>query len=191
MILNGDPNNMKYICIYGASSDNIDGCYFDEIEKLGRLMAENGLGLVFGGGAHGLMGAAARGVKAGGGKAVGIAPAFFDTGDILFKNCDEFYYPENMRERKRMFEERSSAFITVPGGIGTFDEFFEIVTLKHLGLHDKPIVLLNVNGYFDPLIAMVDHASKCGFMKADPDTMFKVCGSPEEAVEYLTRCLYN
>ena len=134
-------------------------------EALGRAMVQKGFGLVFGGGAQGLMGAAVRGVIAAGGYSLGIAPRFFDKPGILQKDCSEFLYPETMRERKQLMEERADAFIVLPGGIGTFEEFFEILTLKQLGRINKPIMLFNLNGYYGPLLRLLDETIAQGFMK--------------------------
>ena len=153
------------ICIYGASSPDIDKSYFAPVEALGRAMVQKGFGLVFGGGAQGLMGAAVRGVIAAGGYSLGIAPRFFDKPGILQKDCSEFLYPETMRERKQLMEERADAFIVLPGGIGTFEEFFEILTLKQLGRINKPIMLFNLNGYYGPLLRLLDETIAQGFMK--------------------------
>lgn len=128
-------------------------------------MVQKGFGLVFGGGAQGLMGAAVRGVIAAGGYSLGIAPRFFDKPGILQKDCSEFLYPETMRERKQLMEERADAFIVLPGGIGTFEEFFEILTLKQLGRINKPIMLFNLNGYYGPLLRLLDETIAQGFMK--------------------------
>ena len=176
---------MKYICVYGASSNAIDEKYLSETGRLGELMASRGFGLVYGGGANGVMGAVARGVRRGGGHIIGIAPSFFDTEGILYKECDEFIYPETMRERKMLFEQRSDAIISDPGGIGTFDEFFEIITRKQLGLTNKAIVLLNLFGYYDPLIAAVNNAVKQSFALSDTLGIFEVCGTGEEALDYI------
>lgn len=153
------------ICIYGASSPDIDNSYFAPVEALGRTMAKRGFGLVFGGGAQGLMGAAVRGVIAAGGYSLGIAPKFFDKPGILQKDCSKFLYPETMRERKQLMEDHADAFIVLPGGIGTFEEFFEILTLKQLGRINKPIMLFNLNGYYDPLLRLLDETIAQGFMK--------------------------
>ena len=176
---------MKHICIYGASSNAIDKKYLDETGRLGELMAKRGFGLVFGGGANGVMGAVARGVRRGGGHIIGIAPSFFDTDGILYKECDEFIYPDTMRERKMLFEQKSDAIISAPGGIGTFDEFFEIITRKQLGLTNKAIVLLNLYGYYDPLIAAVENAIGQHFAPVGTAEIFKVCGTCEEALDYI------
>ena len=104
------------------------------------------------------MGAAVKGVQAKGGYSLGVAPHFFDKPGILHDSCNEFIFTDTMRQRKQIMEERSDAFITVPGGIGTFEEFFEILTLRQLNRHHKPIAVFNINGYYDHLTAMIDHA---------------------------------
>lgn len=154
------------ICLYGASSTQLDPAYFTAVEAFGRELGRRGQTLLYGGGAQGLMGAAARGTKAGGGKVIGVAPRFFDVDGILYPDCDEFIYTETMRERKAILSERADAFVAVPGGIGTFDEFFEVLTLKQLGRHNKPITLLNLQDYYAPLLAMLESAIEKGFMGA-------------------------
>ena len=125
------------ICIYGASSAKLAPVYYEKTEELGRMMGLRGHGLVFGGGATGLMGAAARGVDAHHGYILGIAPSFFDQPGVLYEHCSEFIFTETMRERKKLLEERSEATIVAPGGIGTYEEFFEILTLKSLEAFEK------------------------------------------------------
>ena len=112
------------ICIYGASSDQIDPAYLRAGEELGLAMARRGHSLVFGGGGHGLMGAVARGMTQGGGSITGVAPRFFNVDGSLYDGCTEFLYTDTMRERKALMEERADAFVMTPGGIGTYEEFF-------------------------------------------------------------------
>lgn len=157
------------ICVYGASSDVIDKEYIMQGELLGEEMAHRGHSLIFGGGAHGLMGAVARGISRGGGEIIGVAPSFFQVDGVLYDKCTEFIYTDTMRERKQIMEERSDAFIMTPGGIGTFEEFFEILTLKQLARHNKPIAILNTNGYFDDITRLLTRAVDGKFMK--PETM--------------------
>ena len=154
------------ICIYGASSKSLAQEYFDAAEALGALMAQQGHTLVFGGGKSGLMGAVARGAHAHGGSIIGVAPRFFDEPGILFEDCTEFIYTETMRERKAIMEERSDAFIVLPGGIGTYEEFFEMLTLKQLGRHSKAMAMLNTRKYYDPMAAMLQNTVDEGFMSA-------------------------
>ena len=132
------------ICIYGAASSTIDKKYIDAVESLGEKMAMRGHELIFGAGDNGMMGAAARGVKKAGGTVIGISPSFFNVDGVLFPDCDEMYRPDTMRERKMLMEEHSDAFIVTAGGIGTFEEFFVILTLKQLCRHSKPIVIYNI-----------------------------------------------
>ena len=173
------------ICIYGASSRKLAKEYYDAAEALGALMARQGHTLVFGGGQEGIMGAVARGAHAHGGKIIGIAPRFFDRPGILFEECTEFIYTDTMRERKALMEEHSEAFMALPGGIGTYEEFFEMLTLKQLGRHNKPMVMLNTRGYYDPMAAMLQNTVDEGFMSADCLELYGVCNSPAEALDYI------
>ena len=173
------------ICIYGASSNKLAQIYYTEAYKLGELMAKGGHTLVFGGGQGGLMGACAEGAHAHGGKIIGVAPRFFDAPGILFPHCQQFIYTETMRERKAIMEEQSDAFIVLPGGIGTYEEFFEMLTLKQLGRHGKPMAMLNTNGYYDPMAVMLQNTVDEGFMSASCMDLFGVCSTPAEVLDYV------
>lgn len=175
------------ICLFGASSTDLDQIYYDAAERLGRRIAARGHGLVFGGGAQGLMGAAVGGVSSCGGYSLGIAPAFFDKPGILFKGCTEFIFTEDMRTRKRLMESHADAFVTVPGGIGTYEEFFEILTLKQLGQLNKPIALFNVNGYFDLLRRLLEDTVSKGFMKASCLDIFAIHDDADQMLDYIER----
>lgn len=173
------------ICVYGASSDTIHPDFILAGEALGRAMARRGHSLVFGGGGHGLMGAVARGVKSGGGSITGVAPRFFNVDGVLFDGCTEFVYTDTMRERKAIMEERADAFLMTPGGIGTFEEFFEILTLRQLGRHNKPIGVLNTRDYFAPLHAMFEASIQEGFVKPACRALYTMEGDPEALLDYL------
>lgn len=173
------------ICVYGASSNTVDEVYVKETEELGRKIAERGYGLVFGAGASGMMGAAARGVYEKGGYIIGVAPGFFNVDGILFEHCNEFISTETMRERKQVLEDRSGAFIMTPGGIGTFDEFFEMLTLKQLGRTDKPIVVFNINGYFDSLNDMMEKGIRDNFIQPICRELYKSFDSVDEVLDYI------
>lgn len=173
------------ICVYGASSNTIDRAYISSVEELGRLMAERGHGLVFGGGAQGLMGAVVRGVSGHGGRSLGVAPSFFNVDGVLYPDCTEFLYTQTMRERKQLMEDRSDAFVMTPGGIGTFEEFFEILTLKQLGRHNKPIAVFNVNGYYDDMQQMVETAVRQNFMKDACLGLYGMFGAADQVLDYL------
>ncbi len=180
---------MKYICVYGASSTELDGIYYSECEKLGVLIAKAGFAMAYGGGAKGVMGSLIRGVKSQGGHVLGVAPSFFDTDGILSKECDEFVYTLKMSERKDILAERASAFVACPGGIGTMDELFEALTLKQLGLHSAPIVILNINGCYDNLIALINDIVVGRFSGAETLDFYKECKSAAEAAGYLENVL--
>ncbi len=173
------------ICVYGASSNRIDPSYLAAGEELGALIAQGGHRLVFGGGANGMMGAAARGAYAHGGEILGISPSFFNVDGILYDKCTEFIYTETMRERKALLEEKSHGFVMTAGGIGTFEEFFEILTLKQLGKHNKPIAVLNTNGYYDHMAQMLQAGVEGEFMQASCLDLYKVCQTPQEVMDYL------
>jgi len=168
------------VCVYGASSNHIDESYLRAGEALGLAIARKGWGMVFGGGALGLMGAAARGMTAGGGTIIGVIPTFLQVDGILYEHCKEQIFTSSMRERKQKMEDLSEAFLITPGGIGTLDEFFEILTLQQLGRHGKPIGILNTNGYYDSLLAMLRHSAEESFLKASVVDSLLVSDSPDE-----------
>ena len=177
------------ICVYGAASSEIDESFVKAGEELGRKMAEHGHSLVFGGGRNGMMGAVARGIAEKGGKILGIQPAFFqeNNAEISFIDCTEFIHTETMRERKRLLEEKSDAFIISPGGIGTFDEFFEILTLKQLGRHNKAICIFNINGYFDKMLEMMQVCVDQKFITEDCRCLYKVYKDVESMLDYIEK----
>ncbi len=178
------------ICVFGASSSIIDADYIRHVEKLGERIAEKGHVLIYGAGASGLMGAAARGAYKKGGKIIGVVPDFFESEDMgvdgrIFQNCTELIKTDSMRERKRVMEEMSDAFIIVPGGIGTFEEFFEVLTLKQLERHTKPIAIVNINGYYDTMLKMLDETMERKFMREACRRLYKVFTDALEAVSYV------
>ena len=173
------------ICVFGASSNAIDPAYLAAGERLGEEMAKRGHGLVFGGGQKGMMGAAARGMSRFGGEIIGVAPRFFDVEGVLYQACTEFVFTDTMRERKAIMEERSDAFVMSPGGIGTFEEFFEILTLRQLGRHRKPIAVLNTKNYYGPLHEMLEQAIEQGFMRPECRSLCAFFEDPEQLLDYL------
>lgn len=176
------------ICVYGASSNDINNAYIKAGEQLGQLMAQRGHGLVFGGGANGMMGAVARGAYAFGGSIVGVAPGFFHVDGELFERCSQLIETETMRERKQIMEQLADAFVMTPGGIGTLDEFFEVLTLRHLGLHSKPIAVLNTLGYFDSMAAMMKAAVDEGFVSKGSADLVCLLPTPEAVLEFIESC---
>ncbi len=173
------------ICVYGASSESIDKIYRDSAYSLAVAMAKRGHAMVYGGGANGVMGATARGMYDNGGKIIGIAPTFFTVDGVLYDKCTEFIYTETMRERKKLLEDKSDAFIIAPGGIGTFDEFFEILTLKQLERHNKPIAIYNVNGYYNDMLNMLHKTAESNFMRPKSMELFKCFDNEIEMLEYI------
>ena len=159
--------------------------YIESSYNLGKKIAKNNHTIVYGGGARSIMGAVAKGAYDAGGKIIGIAPSFFNVDGVLFENCTEFIYPDTMRERKKLLEEKSDAFVIAPGGIGTFDEFFEILTLKQLQVHNKPIVIFNVNGYYDDMINMLNKITEINFMREKSLSLFKVMSNEDEIINYI------
>lgn len=144
-----------YACVYGGASEKLDDVYINETEKLGEIIAENGFSLVYGAGASGCMGAAARGVRKQNGYVMGVSPSFINEFEPIF-DCDNTVLVDTMAERKMLMEKHADIFIIAPGGIGTMDEFFQVLTLKYLNRISAPIVVLNVNGFYNSLITLVD-----------------------------------
>ena len=173
------------ITLYGAASEKVDAIYKEEVEKLGREMARRGHTMVFGGGASGLMGAAARGMRAEGGRIIGITPRFIHEFEPIFDDCTELIDTKTLSERKDKMESLADAFIIVPGGIGTFDEFFQILTLRSLGRSTKPIVLFNVKNFWDNMLSVVGSDMFKGFIGTGVADCFTVCETAESAFAYL------
>lgn len=173
------------VCVFGASSTEIDGSYITATEALGEALAARGHALVYGAGGSGLMGAVARGMTRGGGRVIGVVPSFFKVDGILYDRCDEIVYTDTMRQRKQIMDERSDAVVVAPGGIGTYEEFFEIYTLKQLGKHHKPIVIFNINGYYDSLLELLAHTVEEKFMQPACLGLYTVATTPEQVLEQL------
>ena len=175
------------ICIFGAASAHIDDIYIKAVEELGEELAKRGHSLVFGAGATGLMGAAARGFKRGGGYIHGVIPEFFreESIELIYDSCDKITYTKTMSERKFIMENEAEAFIIVPGGIGTFEEYFEVLTLKQLGRHDKALALYNLEGYYDELENFMLTVKKRILMSFACSEMYSYFTSPSEIIEYI------
>lgn len=175
------------ICVYGAASEKIDEAYKKEVEKIGHDIVKRGHSLVFGGGGNGLMGAVARGVHDEGGHIIGVIPKFFEEGDveIVFPHCDQLIKPDTMRERKQIMEDAADAFLIVPGGIGTFEEFFEILTLKQLCRMNKPIAVYNFLHYYDDMVKMVENSMEKHFIGKGCKKIFRVSEDMEELFAYI------
>ena len=156
---------MRSICVYCGSSEEIDPAYRRVAKELGKLIAKHGDQLVYGGGSVGLMGDCARAVHEHGGKVVGVIPESLTSSEIAYHNADELIVTQTMRERKQIMDDRADAFVVLPGGFGTLEELAEILVLKILGYTDRPLIILNPDGFYDPLIELFNHFVEHQFAK--------------------------
>ena len=173
------------VTLYGAASSQIDRAYIDSVEELGREMARRGHTMIFGAGGTGLMGAAARGMHECGGRIVGVTPNFMHEIEPVSELCTELVGTETMAERKYEMERLADAFVIVPGGVGTFDEFFQILTLRVLERHQKPMILYNIDGFWNSMVALLREGVKKGFISSSALEAFRVCDSAGEACDAL------
>ncbi len=178
-------NNIKSVCVYSASSTNIDPCYMECAEKLGVLLARKKIRLINGAGNKGLMRACADGVLTSGGEVTGVIPHFMVEEGWHYQALTELVETEDMHERKSRMAELSDGAVALPGGCGTLEELLEVITWKQLGLYLKPIVILNVNHYYDPLLEMLHKAVDQHFMRPEHAAIWCVASTPEEAVDLL------
>ena len=177
---------LQSICIYCSSSNRIAAHYFEIATEVGRLLAEHGYTLVYGGGNVGLMGRMARAVHAHGGRVVGVIPERLKAIEgVAYDVADELIITETMRERKATMFTRADAFLVLPGGFGTLEEFLEVLTLRSLGYHDKPIALVNTDGFYDPLLELFDHFFEEHFARPHTRGLYYVASDPEDALRYL------
>ena len=173
------------ICMYGAGSDLIDQKYKDVVEELGREIAKRNHELIYGGGGSGLMGAVAKGTHLAGGKVTGVVPHFMHEFEPIYEYTSYNIKTTTMGERKQIMEDNSDGFVICPGGIGTLDEFFQILTLKELKRQEKPIVLLNIDGFYDPVVDLIENYIQKGFIREKVRGLYGVASTPEEAINYL------
>jgi len=176
---------MKYICVYCGSSDRIPQAYLDAAYNLGGILASLEMTLVYGAGSTGLMGAVADGTLQAGGEVWGVIPKMFDTPQLAHKGLTRYEVVENMHVRKARMVEISDGFIALPGGFGTFEELFEVITWAQIGLHRKPIGLLNTQGYYNPLLAMISHADSQGFIYSEHRQLFTCQDEPSLLLEAM------
>ena len=173
---------MKRICVYCASSEQVAEQYLDAAHELGRILAGAGVTVVYGGGRLGLMGRLAEGSLAAEGKIIGVIPRFMQQLEWGHGGLTELHLVEDMRERKHRMLLDSDAVIALPGGCGTLEELLEAITLKRLGLYFNPIIIVNVAGFFDPLIAMLERCVCDGFMGPEHSRMWQLVASPGEVI---------
>jgi uncharacterized protein (TIGR00730 family) len=176
---------MKSICVYCGSSDKVDLTYIEAAYELGKVIASQGLQLVYGAGSTGLMGSVANGCLENGGQVTGVIPEIFNTPNLAHQGLTRLEIVEDMHTRKARLAEISDAFIALPGGFGTFEELFETLTWAQIGLHHKPVGLLNIRQYFNPLIAMIDQASTEGFIYREHRDLFTTADNPHTLLDAL------
>ena len=170
----------KTICVYCSSSEAVPSDYFKAAEELGRSIAKRGYTLVFGGGEIGLMGALARAATAYKGRVVGVIPERLAS--LAYERADEMIVTKDLRERKAVMEERADAFVALPGGFGTLEELLEALTLKQLSYHNKPIVLVNTAGFYDPLADIFERIYAAGFTKAVYRELYHIADDSGDAL---------
>lgn len=173
------------ICVFAGSSAGIRPTYADAARELGHLLASRGIGVVYGGAKVGLMGTVADAALQGGGRVVGIIPQSLVEKEVAHEGLTELHVVTSMHERKAMMSSLADAFIALPGGLGTWEELFEVATWGQLGLHRKPCGLLNVHGYFDPLLTFVEHAVAERFVRREHASILAVAGTPAELLDVL------
>jgi uncharacterized protein (TIGR00730 family) len=176
---------MKTICVYCGSSDLVAPVYLEAASQMGKAIARRGLEMWYGAGSTGLMGAAADGVLQSGGRVIGVIPKMFNTPQLAHMGLTRLEVVDSMHERKQRLAQAADAFVALPGGYGTFEEFFEILTWAQIGLHSKPIALLNTDGYYQPLFAMIENAQKQGFIYNEHQALFSYSDEPEEVLDLL------
>ena len=164
----------KSVCVYCAHRDGARPSYLHQATKTGEMIANLGLRLVYGAGDIGLMGAVASGAQSKGGETFGVIPVHLMNKEVAKRDLSSFVITENMHERKKVMVMNADAFVLLPGGLGSLDEFFELITWRQLGLHDKPCFILNTEGYWDHLIALIDNQIAEGFVPAENVKYFKI-----------------
>jgi uncharacterized protein (TIGR00730 family) len=175
----------KRICVYCSSSDAVDNIFFDTAITLGKLIAANRCSLVYGGTSVGLMGALARSVREHGGQVTGIIPEAIMQKGIAYEDADELIVTKDLRERKAQMELRADALVALPGGFGTLEEILEMITLKQLQIHSKPVIFINTNHFYDPLIRFFDTLVHQKFAKRESEHLYYMAPSPESIFSYI------
>lgn len=173
------------VCVYCGSGSGLDPAYERAAHALGRELADAGIRLVYGGGSIGLMGTLARSVLTHGGRVTGIIPRFLKDREVMLKDAHELLVTEDMHERKRMMFERADAFVALPGGIGTLEELVEQMTWVQLGRHDKPVMICDIEGFWRPLIDLLDHMRREEFIRNGFELRFLTAEDVEDVVPRL------
>ena len=178
-------HNLKTVCVYCGSADGIHPEYYQSAQEMGRELAHQGIHLVFGGGKTGLMGAVADGALSAGGEVTGVIPANLNRPQLAHAGLTRLEVCDTIHTRKARMSALADAFIALPGGYGTLDELFETLTWSQIGLHQKPVGLLNTRGYFDPLLAMIERARTEGFIYEEHRQLLCHAAQPIQLLEHL------
>ncbi len=173
------------ITVFLSSAKRVDRVYFDAARSLGRAIANEGWTLVYGGNYIGCMASLADGARERGGRIIGITPRLFVDENIADTLCDELIVTDSMRQRKHLLEQHGNAFVAMPGGLGTFEEFFEIVVGRQLGYHRKPVILLNINDFYTPMLEMFDRGVEQHFIRPEARKIIQVASSVDDVVALL------
>ncbi len=174
-----------FLCVYCSSSDHLEPKYYDEAARLARQLVAHGWGLVYGGGNRGAMGVVGRTVKEAGGRVVGIIPEFMKTRELALDDADELITVATMHERKHLMAQRADGFVALPGGIGTLEEFVEVMVLRYLNQLEKPMILVNQDGFYDDLLRFFDRMTRERFKSPGLHDLFTTVGSVDEIWQHL------
>lgn len=178
-------NMIKTVCVFSSSSSAVNSVYRDTTIELGKRLGQEGFGLIFGGADVGLMGVIARTAQNHGARITGVIPESLMEKGIAYQEADELIVSKNLRDRKEIIESKSDAFIALPGGFGTLEEIIEILTLKQLQFHNKPIVFINTNSYYDNLIAQFETGYQENFAKKEYKELYYISKSADAAIDYI------
>lgn len=180
-------NRLRRVCVYSGSSDSVGAVYLQAARAMGEALADHGMTVVFGGGRTGMMGALADAALARGGLVIGVTPREFNTEVLAHAGLTEMQVVETMHERKARMAQMADAFVALPGGFGTLEELFEILTWAQLGHHRHPVGLLNVAGYYDPLLVMIERAAAEGFLYGEHRQLLITALEPDDLIDRLQR----
>jgi uncharacterized protein (TIGR00730 family) len=176
---------IRTVCVYCGSSPGADPAFLESAAAFGKILAEEGVSLVYGGGGNGLMGAVAMAVHNNGGHVVGVIPEFLRARELAYNDVTEMVVTPDMHERKRIMFERADAFVALPGGIGTLEELIEQMTWAQLGRHKKPVLFANINGFWDPLVDLLNHMKQKGFIHSEQFFDYRIADRVEDILPEL------
>jgi len=181
--------SIRNVCVFCGSGPGSLPIFMENANALGRILAQSGLGLVYGGGSHGLMGAVARSVLQYGGHVTGIIPDFLEAKEVMLRDAQEMIVTKNMHERKQLMFQKADAFVALPGGIGTLEELVEQMTWAQLGQHNKPILMLNTNNFWKPLLVLLAHMREFHFIREGLEVHYIVAEKVDEVVPMLRQAI--